>query len=286
MRQLKITPRITQRDNGLVEQYFSDIGRLELLTPEEEVELAKRIKKGEQEAMDELVRGNLRFVASVAKQYQGRGLPLSDLINEGNLGLIKAAVNFDETKGFRFISYAVWWIRQSILRALESYARVVRLPSNKVEALNKVNKKKKELEQEYERPPTQDELAELLDLKPEHIKEVIRSNRQISIDDPVGDDEGSNSLCDLLENPNSANPDQDLMDESLKDEIRRVLSKLPVRQAKIIMYSIGLDGNGCKSPREVGEEIDLSRERVRQLKSQALATIKSKASSDLLKSYL
>ncbi len=286
MRQLNITQRITPRQEESVSMYYNDIGRIGLLTPEEEVQLARRIKKGDQEAMQDLVKGNLRFVTSVAKQYQGNGLPLSDLINEGNVGLIKAAVNFDETKGFRFISYAVWWIRQSILRALESYSRVVRLPSNKVEALNKVNKKRKELEQEYERPPTHEELAEMLDIKPHHIKEVMHSNKQISIDNPLSDEEDSEALADLLENTKTPCPDHKLLDESLRNEIRRVLSHLTARQAKIIKLSFGLDGNGSKSPREIGEVIDLSRERVRQLKREALNTIKSQACCELLKSYL
>lgn len=285
MRQLKITKSITNRESASLDKYLQEIGREERITIEDEVELAQRIKKGDQEALEKLTKANLRFVVSVAKQYQNQGLSLPDLINEGNLGLIKAAEKFDETRGFKFISYAVWWIRQSILQALAEQSRIVRLPLNQVGALNKINKLINKFEQEHERLPSTDELAELLDSSKEKVADTQRvSGRHISIDAPFVEGE-DNSLLDVLPNNDSPAADKGLVNESLNKEIERALSTLTERERNIIKYFFGI---GCqeKTLEEIGETFNLTRERVRQIKEKAIRRLKSPSRSKLLKSYL
>ena len=285
MRQLKITKSITNRESASLDKYLQEIGREPLITVEEEVELAQRIRKGDQEALEKLTRANLRFVVSVAKQYQNQGISLPDLINEGNLGLIKAAEKFDETRGFKFISYAVWWIRQSILQALAEQSRIVRLPLNQVGSLNKINKALSKFEQENERMPSPDELADLLDIAPEKISDTLRvSGRHVSVDAPFVDGE-DNSLLDVLVNPDSPNADRGLVNESLNTEIERALSTLTERERDIIKYFFGI---GCQEMtlEEIGEKFDLTRERVRQIKEKAVRRLRHSARSKLLKSYL
>lgn len=285
MRQLKITKSITNRESASLDKYLQEIGKEELITVEEEVELAQRIRKGDREALEKLTRANLRFVVSVAKQYQNQGLSLPDLINEGNLGLIRAAEKFDETRGFKFISYAVWWIRQSILQALAEQSRIVRLPLNQVGALNKINKALAKFEQEHERTPTPDELAELLDMPKEKVMDTLRvSGRHISMDAPFVEGE-ENSLIDVLENPDSPVADGKLINESLKKEIERALATLTDRERDIIRYFFGL---GCpeKTLEEIGEEFGLTRERVRQIKEKAIRRLRHTSRSKLLKQYL
>ncbi len=285
MRQLKITKSITNRESASLDKYLQEIGREELITVEEEVELAQRIKKGDQEALEKLTRANLRFVVSVAKQYQNQGLSLPDLINEGNLGLIKAAEKFDETRGFKFISYAVWWIRQSILQALAEQSRIVRLPLNQVGSLNKINKALSKFEQENERMPSSDELAEILGIPREKINDTLRvSGRHVSVDAPFVDGE-DNSLLDVLVNNDSPNADRGLVNESLNKEIERALSTLTERERDIVRYFFGI---GCQEMtlEEIGEHFGLTRERVRQIKEKAIRRLRHSARSKLLKSYL
>lgn len=285
MRQLKITKSITNRESASLDKYLQEIGREELITVEEEVELAQRIRKGDQEALEKLTRANLRFVVSVAKQYQNQGISLPDLINEGNLGLIKAAEKFDETRGFKFISYAVWWIRQSILQALAEQSRIVRLPLNQVGSLNKINKALSKFEQENERMPSPDELAEMLEIPREKIADTLRvSGRHVSVDAPFVDGE-DNSLLDILVNNDSPNADKGLVNESLNKEIERALSTLTERERDIVRYFFGI---GCQEMtlEEIGEKFGLTRERVRQIKEKAIRRLRHSARSKLLKGYL
>jgi len=286
MRQLKIIKQVTNREAVSLDKYLHEIGKVDLLTAEEEVTLARKIKEGDQEALAKLVKANLRFVVSVAKQYQNQGLSLPDLINEGNVGLIKAAQRFDETRGFKFISYAVWWIRQSILQALAEQARIVKLPLNKIGSINKVNRALAELEQRFEREPTIEELSEQLELAPEDIKEALRgNNRHLSMDAPLTQDEDS-SMYDVLLSPDSPMPDKGLINESLRREIERALSTLTPREANIIRLYFGLNGKHPLTLEEIGEEFDLTRERVRQIKEKALKRLKQTTRSKILKSYL
>jgi len=285
MRQLKITKSITNRESASLDKYLQEIGKEELITVEEEVELAQRIKKGDQAALEKLTRANLRFVVSVAKQYQNQGLSLPDLINEGNLGLIKAAEKFDETRGFKFISYAVWWIRQSILQALAEQSRIVRLPLNQVGSLNKINKAFSKFEQEHERKPSPEELADSLELPADKVSDTLRvSGRHVSVDAPFVDGE-DNSLLDVLVNNDSPNADRTLIQESLAREIHRALATLTEREADIIRLFFGI---GCQEMtlEEIGERFGLTRERVRQIKEKAIRRLRQDSRSKLLKSYL
>ncbi|HOG20453.1 MAG TPA: RNA polymerase sigma factor RpoD/SigA [Salinivirgaceae bacterium] len=285
MRQLKITKSITNRESASLDKYLQEIGKEDLITVEEEVELAQRIHKGDREALEKLTRANLRFVVSVAKQYQNQGLSLPDLINEGNLGLIKAAEKFDETRGFKFISYAVWWIRQSILQALAEQSRIVRLPLNQVGSLNKINKAYAKFEQENERTPTTEELAEILEIPKEKVADTLRvSGRHISVDAPFVEGE-DNSLLDVLENSHSPDADGILMNESLSKEIERALSTLTERERDIIKLHFGIS---CQEMtlEEVGERFGLTRERVRQIKEKAIRRLRHTSRSKLLKAYL
>ena len=285
MRQLKITKSITNRESASLDKYLQEIGKEELISVEEEVELAQRIKKGDKEALEKLTKANLRFVVSVAKQYQNQGLSLPDLINEGNLGLIKAAEKFDETRGFKFISYAVWWIRQSILQALAEQSRIVRLPLNQVGSLNKINKAFARFEQEHERTPSADELATELELPKEKVTDTLRvAGRHISVDAPFADGE-DNSLLDVLVNTDSPNADRGLINESLATEVERALEILTERERDIIRYFFGI---GCSEMtlEEIGEKFDLTRERVRQIKEKAIRRLRHSSRSKLLKSYL
>ena len=285
MRQLKITKSITNRESASLDKYLQEIGREELVTPDEEVELAQRIRKGDQEALEKLTRANLRFVVSVAKQYQNQGLSLPDLINEGNLGLIKAAEKFDETRGFKFISYAVWWIRQSILQALAEQSRIVRLPLNQVGSLNKINKALSKFEQEYERQPSNEELSEMIDVPKDKISDTLRvGSRHVSVDAPFVEGE-DNSLLDVLPNDDSPSADKGLVNESLNTEIERALSTLTDREREIIKSFFGI---GCQEMtlEEIGERFGLTRERVRQIKEKAIRKLKKPSASKLLKSYL
>jgi RNA polymerase primary sigma factor len=285
MRQLKITKSITNRESASLDKYLQEIGKEELITVEEEVELAQRIKKGDQAALEKLTRANLRFVVSVAKQYQNQGLSLPDLINEGNLGLIKAAEKFDETRGFKFISYAVWWIRQSILQALAEQSRIVRLPLNQVGSLNKINKAYSKFEQENERKPSPEELAESLDLPADKVADTLRvSGRHVSVDAPFVDGE-DNSLLDVLVNNDSPNADRSLIMESLSKEIHRALATLTERESDIIRLFFGI---GCQEMtlEEIGERFGLTRERVRQIKEKAIRRLRHTSRSKLLKTYL
>lgn len=287
MRQLKITRSITNRESQSLEKYLQEIGRVTLVTTEEEVSLAARIRQGDQMALDRLVAANLRFVVSVAKQYQNQGLTLSDLINEGNLGLIKAAQRFDETKGFKFISYAVWWIRQSILQALAEQSRIVRLPLNKVGLNNKISRAFQQLEQEFEREPTAAELAEVLNMELDDVAASLGfSHRHISMDAPISDGE-EGSLIDLMENPNaeSANQKMDYV-ESLKTEVGRSLDTLTERQKQVLCYFFGIGLDNPLSLEDIGHHFHLTRERVRQIKDKAIAKLQSSSRCKLLKSYL
>jgi RNA polymerase primary sigma factor len=288
MRQLKITKQVTNRETASLDKYLQEIGRVELISAEEEVELAKRIKQGDTKALDKLTKANLRFVVSVSKQYQNQGLSLPDLINEGNLGLIKAAQRFDETRGFKFISYAVWWIRQSILQALAEQARIVRLPLNKIGIINKVNKAFSELEQELGRTPTIDELADHLEISDADVKQSMANNgRHVSMDAPLKeDDEGSSTLYDILQNPEQNNPERELILESLRGEILRSLNTLKVREADVIRLYYGLDGSAPMTLAEIGERFDLTRERVRQIKEKGIRKLKNASRSRILKAYL
>lgn len=287
MRQLKITKSITNRESQSLEKYLQEIGKVDLLTPEEEVSLAKKIRQGDQASLERLTKANLRFVVSVAKQYQNQGLSLSDLINEGNLGLIKAGQRFDETRGFKFISYAVWWIRQSILQALAEQSRIVRLPLNKVGSLNKINKAFSSLEQEYEREPTANELADQLDIPTEEVQTTLGvASRHVSIDAPFVESE-ENSLLDVLENPNSPQTDRHMeYNQSLKKEIDRTLSTLTDRQKDVVKLYFGIDTEHAVSLEDIGEKFGLTRERVRQIKDKAILKLKSASKNKLLKNYL
>ncbi len=285
MRQLKITKSITNRESASLDKYLQEIGKEDLITVEEEVELAQRIKKGDQEALEKLTKANLRFVVSVAKQYQNQGLSLPDLINEGNLGLIKAAEKFDETRGFKFISYAVWWIRQSILQALAEQSRIVRLPLNQVGSLNKINKAFSRFEQENERTPSPEELANVLDLPKEKVSDTLRvSGRHVSVDAPFSDGE-DNNLLDVLVNTDSPNADRGLINESLSTEVERALATLTDRERDIIRYFFGI---GCPEMtlEEIGEKFGLTRERVRQIKEKAIRRLRHSSRNKFLKSYL
>ena len=287
MRQLKITKSITNRESQSLEKYLQEIGKVDLLTPEEEVELAKRIKQGDEIALEKLTKANLRFVVSVAKQYQNQGLSLSDLINEGNLGLIKAAQRFDETRGFKFISYAVWWIRQSILQALAEQSRIVRLPLNKVGSLNKINRAFSELEQNYEREPSADELAEQLEISPEEVETTLAvASRHVSVDAPFVEGE-DNSLLDVLENDKTPETDQALdYTQSLSKEINRSLGSLTERQCDVIKLYYGIGLKHPMSLEDIGDKFGLTRERVRQIKDKAINKLRTTNRSKLLKNYL
>ncbi len=286
MRQLKITKQVTNRETASLDKYLQEIGKVELITAEEEVELARRIKNGDRDALEKLTKANLRFVVSVSKQYQNQGLSLPDLINEGNLGLIKAAQRFDETRGFKFISYAVWWIRQSILQALAEQSRIVRLPLNKIGSINKINKAYARLEQEHEREPDAVEIAELLDIPEGEVKESMRnSGRHVSMDAPLIQDE-DNTLYDVLRSDETNTPEKDLMVESLRKEIDRAISTLTPREADVIRLYFGLNSKHPMTLEEIGEKFDLTRERVRQIKEKALRRLKHTSRSKNLKSYL
>lgn len=286
MRQLKIAKQVTNRDTASLDKYLTEIGKVELINAEQEVELAKRIKEGDQRAMEKLVKANLRFVVSVAKQYQNQGLTLPDLINEGNLGLIKAAQRFDETRGFKFISYAVWWIRQSILQALAEQARIVRLPLNKIGSINKINKAFSELEQKFEREPSAEEIAEILEISENEVKESMQnSGRHVSMDAPLTEGEDGD-MYDVVRSGDSPSPDNQLVIESLRQEIERSLTTLTPREADVLRLFFGLAGETAMTLEEIGERFDLTRERVRQIKEKAIRRLKQGTRNRLLKSYL
>ena len=286
MRQLKISKQITNRDSKAVERYLHEIAREDMINAEEEVRLAKLIKEGNADALERLVKANLRFVVSVAKQYQNLGLSLEDLINEGNLGLIKAAIKFDETRGFKFISYAVWWIRQSILQAAAENSRIVRLPLNRVSNINKIVKASSKLEQQYEREPTNSEISEILEMNADDISDTLSySKRHVSMDAPVADGEDS-ELINFLENHDAPNPVEKLMRQSLEAEIERALSFLDEREAEVIRLSYGLNGRSSLSLDEISQHFDLTRERIRQIKEKALKRLRGSSKTSFLRSYL
>ena len=283
---MKIVKHFTTRESQSLDKYLQEIGKVDLLTPEQEIELAVRMKKGDETAMEQLTKANLRFVVSVAKQYQNQGLSLGDLINEGNLGLIKAARRFDETRGFKFISYAVWWIRQSILQALAEQSRIVRLPLNRVGALNKIGKAYSNLKQEFEREPSAEEIAQALEMDIDEISSTMKIyGKQVSVDAPfsLGDE---NSLLDVIENIELPSPDNELISESLKTEINSVLSLLPEREAEVIKLYFGLEGENSLTLEEIGDKFNLTRERVRQIKEKAIRRLRHNSKSKILKSYL
>ncbi len=286
MRQLKITKQVTNRDTASLDKYLHEIAKVEMISAEEEVDLARRIKQGDAIALERMVKSNLRFVVSVAKQYQNQGLTLPDLINDGNLGLIKAAERFDETRGFKFISYAVWWIRQSILSALAEQARIVRLPLNKIGSVNKINKMFSKMEQDLQRPPSFAEVAEVLEISPQDVKDALNNTtRHLSMDAPINnEDEGS--MYDLMQSSDAPRPDHQLADESLKTEIERVLSTISNREGEIIKRYYGLNGYHQHTLEEIGQELDLTRERVRQIKEKALRRLKQTSKNKTLKTYL
>jgi RNA polymerase primary sigma factor len=287
MRQLKITKSITNRESQSLEKYLQEIGKVELISPEEEVRLARKIKLGDQPALDKLTKANLRFVVSVAKQYQNQGLSLPDLINEGNLGLIKAAQRFDETRGFKFISYAVWWIRQSILQALAEQSRIVRLPLNKVGLTNKIQKAFSQLEQEFEREPSPEELAELLELETEEVSATLGiAARHVSMDTPLSEGE-DNTLVDVLANPNAEMANANIEHkESLKQEIERSMRMLTERQKEVICYFFGIGVDHPMSLEDIGDKFNLTRERVRQIKDKAITKLRTNSRSRELRGYL
>ena len=286
MRQLKITKQVTNRETASLDKYLQEIGKVDLITADEEVELAQRIKAGDQRALEKLTKANLRFVVSVAKQYQNQGLTLPDLINEGNLGLIKAAQRFDETRGFKFISYAVWWIRQSILQALAEQSRIVRLPLNKIGSINKINKMYALLEQSNERPPSAEEIAKELDMTVNDVKESMKnSGRHLSMDAPLVEGEDSN-LYDVLRSGESPNPDRELIHESLQTEIERALETLTPREADVVRLYFGLSDQHPMTLEEIGETFDLTRERVRQIIEKAIRRLKHTSRSKIVKTYL
>ncbi len=283
---MKITKQFTNRESQSLDKYLQEIGKVDLLTPDQEIELAIKIKKGDQHALDQLVKANLRFVVSVAKQYQNQGLSLGDLINEGNLGLIKAAKRFDETRGFKFISYAVWWIRQSILQALAEQSRIVRLPLNRVGALNKIGKAYSNLEQEFEREPSASELAKELDMDPSEVADTLKiSGRHVSMDAPFAQGE-DNRLLDVLTNDKQPPPDQKLMEDSLRNEIERALSTLTEREGEVIKLYFGLNKEHSLTLEEIGEKFNLTRERVRQIKEKAIRRLRHASRSKNLRAYL
>lgn len=286
MRQLKITKQITNRDSKSLEKYFQEISKIDLITADEEVELARRIRKGDQKALDALVSANLRFVVSAAKQYQNRGLRLTDLINEGNLGLVKAAKRFDETRGFKFISYAVWWIRQSILQALSNTSRVIRLPQNKIATNTKIYQVYSILEQTYQRPPSPTEIASELDISVSKVKSSIKSSvKHISLDAPFKEGESS-SLYNVIESKKINSPDKEMIDESLETDIDQVLNKIPERQSDVLRLYFGLGNQQPMSLVEIGELFDVTRERVRQIKDKGIRALRRKGSTEMLRSYL
>ncbi|MBM3918724.1 MAG: RNA polymerase sigma factor RpoD/SigA [Sphingomonadales bacterium] len=286
MRQLKISKQITNRESQSLEKYLQEIGRVDLISPDEEVELARLIRQGDQKALERLTTANLRFVVSVAKQYQNQGLTLNDLINEGNLGLIKAAQRFDETRGFKFISYAVWWIRQSILQALAEQSRIVRIPLNQVGTLNKIVKAFSRLEQEFEREPTPEELADILEMTVSEIENSLKvSGRHISVDAPLADGEDS-SLLDVLRDEEAVKPDNTLIDESLSKEVEYALMALTAREADVLRYFFGLGGRQPQTLEEIGSNLGLTRERVRQIKEKSIRRLRATTKSRILKAYL
>jgi RNA polymerase primary sigma factor len=286
MRQLKITKQVTNRETASLDKYLQEIGKVDLITADEEVELAQRIKAGDHLALEQLTKANLRFVVSVSKQYQNQGLTLPDLINEGNLGLIKAAQRFDETRGFKFISYAVWWIRQSILQALAEQSRIVRLPLNKIGSINKINKTFAFLEQSHERPPSPEEIAKELDMTINDVKESLKnSGRHVSMDAPLVEGEDSN-LYNVIGSGESPSPDRELLHESLKTEIERAIETLTPREADVIRLYFGLSNEHPMTLEEIGETFDLTRERVRQIKEKAIRRLKHTSRSKILKTYL
>lgn len=284
MRQLKITKQVTNRETASLDKYLQEIGKVELITAEEEVELAQRIKQGDRAALEKLTKANLRFVVSVSKQYQNQGLSLPDLINEGNLGLIKAAQRFDETRGFKFISYAVWWIRQSILQALAEQSRIVRLPLNKIGSINKINKAYAKLEQEFEREPNAEEIADVLEVTENEVKESMKNaGRHVSMDAPLIQDE-DNTMYDVLRSEEAITPETELLYESLRKEIDRAISTLTPRESDVIKLYFGLNGSHPMTLEEIGEKFDLTRERVRQIKEKAIRRLKHTSRSKILKS--
>lgn len=286
MRQLKIVKQITNRENQSLDKYLQEIGKVALITADEEVQLARRIHQGDHMALEKLAKANLRFVVSVAKQYQNHGMSLGDLINEGNVGLIKAASRFDETRGFKFISYAVWWIRQSILQALAEQSRIVRLPLNRVGSLNKISRVFSELEQKFQREPSEEELAEVLDIAPEEVRDNLRvSSRQVSVDAPLISGE-TNSLLDVLENNTEETPDADLMIDSLRKEIQRALATLTERESEVIVSYFGLNGVQAMTLEEIAEKFNLTRERVRQIKEKATRRLRHSSRSKSLLAFL
>lgn len=286
MRQLKISKQITNRESQSLDKYLQEIGRVDLITSDEEVILAQRIREGDQIALEKLTKANLRFVVSVAKQYQNNGLTLGDLINEGNLGLIKAAKRFDETRGFKFISYAVWWIRQSIMQALAEQSRIVRLPLNRVGSLNKISKTFSELEQKFQREPSPEELAEVLEITTEEVAANLKiSGRHVSMDAPFVNGE-ENGLLDVLENDSEETPDSGLMNDSLRKEVQRALSTLTQRESDVIAFYFGLNGEHPMTLEEIGEKYNLTRERVRQIKEKATRRLRHSSRSNSLKPYL
>jgi len=285
---LKLTRQLTNRENKSLDLYFQEIGKYVLLNPEEEIDLAIKIKKGDMAAQDKLVRANLRFVVSVAKMYQNQGLSLGDLINEGNIGLVKAAQRFDETRGFKFISYAVWWVRQGIMSAIADQSRVVRLPLNRVGNLTKLGKVYRDLEQEFERKPTTEELAKILEISADEVAYILQiSSRQVSVDAPFNNgDENKSTLMDVLQNEEQPMPDKELMNDSLKNEVANILSTLDEREAEVIRLSFGIGSNQKATLEEIGERFNLTRERIRQIKENALRKLRSSKRSNKLKDYL
>lgn len=288
MRQLKITNKITARESLALDKYLNDIGKITMLSGEDEANLARRIREGDQAALERMTKANLRFVVSVAKQYQNQGLSLSDLINEGNVGLMKAAKRFDETKGFKFISYAVWWIRQSILQAIVEYSRIVRLPLNKVGSYNKVNEAFLSFVQEFEREPTNEELADILNLRPKDITNMLKGGkRHLSFDAPISSDEGSSTMLDVMSlNGDDASPDNELMKQSLKEEVKHGLSLLSPREVEVLSSYYGLEGNKSLTLEEIGDLYGLTRERVRQIKERAIRRLRKSYNRNAMKSYL
>ena len=287
MRQLKITKQVTNRESKSLDKYLQDISKVDLITADEEVELAQRIREGDQRALEKLTNANLRFVVSVAKQYQNQGLKLPDLINEGNVGLVKAAKRFDETRGFKFISYAVWWIRQSILQALAEQSRVVRLPLNKIGVINKINKAYSHLKQSLERPPSAPEVAKELDMPVSQVKAAMKnSGRHLSMDAPFKEGENDSNLYDVLSSGESPNPDDSLMQDSLSIEINRALDTLSTREADVIRLNYGIGNQPAMTLQEIGDTFDLSRERVRQIREKGIRRLKHQSKNKILKKYL
>jgi len=289
MRQLKITNKITSRESFALDRYLGEIGKIKMLTGEQEAELAKRIREGDQLALDRMTKANLRFVVSVAKQYQNQGLSLSDLINEGNVGLMKAAKRFDETKGFKFISYAVWWIRQSILQAIVEYSRIVRLPLNKVGSYNRVNETYLSFVQKFEREPTDEELGEILDLKPKEVRTMLKSNtKHLSVDAPLGGSDGTDSttMLDTLQGYVEEHPDNTLLKQSLKQEVYYELKMLKPREVEVLSAYYGLNGHQSMTLEEIGKSFGLTRERVRQIKERAIRNLRNSSNRNVLRSFL